>query len=94
MLLGHLVLMIHVECRGGVVDCLVGWLWQSSSGSMTWSIGAVVGASGRACLFRGCKLRAVVSNVEAAVVGCTGGTMTSNWGGRSGGPQAGGVRGH
>jgi hypothetical protein len=75
------------------VDCRVGWLWRSSSGSMTWDVGAVVGASGRARLFRGCKLWAVAGIAGAAMVGCTGGMMTRDWGGCSGGPQAGGVCG-
>ena len=94
MLLGCCVVIICVECQIGVVDCRVGWSWQSSLGLMTWDVCAVVGANGMACLFRGCKSLAVVGNMEADVVGCTGGTMTRDWGGHSGGLQAGGVRGH
>ncbi len=93
MLPSHCVLMIHVERRGGMGDHRVGLSWRSSSGSMTWDISAMVDASGRTCLFRGRKLWAVVNSVEAVVVVHTGGTMISDWGGCSGGPQAGGVHG-
>jgi hypothetical protein len=86
MLPGRHVLMIRVEHWGGVVDLRVGWSRRLSSCLITWEVGAVVGAGGRARLFWGCKLWAMVGNVEAVVVGCTGGTMTSDWGGRSGGP--------
>ncbi len=47
MLPGRCVVMIPVEHLGGVVDCCVGWSWQSPLGSMPWDIGAMAGAGGR-----------------------------------------------
>jgi hypothetical protein len=52
---------------------------------MTWCLGAKVGAGGRARLVWGRISWAVAGIGEAAVVGCNGGTMTSDWRGRSGG---------
>jgi hypothetical protein len=51
---------------------------------MTWYLGAVVDAGGQACLVQVHISWAVVGIGEAAMVGCTGATMTSDWRGRSG----------